>query len=181
MKKLLVAALLALAAAPSRAQTLAAVDLTTITPPAAPAPVASGNSLTDLMTWLGTQQAQLGTSMGFSKVKYVTTWWDASSWGQKGINIGQASALDYMDLGFGTAAANAQVTRYGFFVPIHFGNIVNSASSWMPSVIGDHVHLTTLPNVTLALVFLYPQNGVLKDWTIKKDGQGSVAYRFGGP
>ena len=142
----------------------------------APAP----DSFSALLQWVGTQQAQIGTSMGYSGVKYAATWWDAFSIGQKGLNVGLASALDYMDLGPGMAAANAQRTRYGQAVPVHVGNIwnlmeSNSTGTWM-----SHVHVTALPNVVFCPFFLWPEGNRLNGWTWKKDFQAAVGYRFGG-
>jgi len=136
--------------------------------------------VSDLIKWLGTQQAQVGTSIAYNGVKYAATWWDMASFGQSGLNVGLASALDYLDFGPGTALANEEQTRYGAAVPIHLGNIWNSVTTSMPSKVASHVHLTALPNVTFCPFFLYPQDGVLKHFTWKKDLQGAIGYRFGG-
>lgn len=166
--KMLIAALMLAAAAPSFAQS------------------APSGSLSALVQWLGTQQEQLGTSLGFQKgannkpVEYATGWWDFASLGSSGLNVGLASAQDYLDAGFGTAAANAETTRYGFFFPVHLGNLWNAASAHLPAKIGDHIYMASLPNVTLAIAAYEPTNGALDKWTIKKDGQLSIGYRFGG-
>jgi hypothetical protein len=157
-----------------------------ILPPSAAFAQSAPTTFSDLLSWVQTQQAQLGTSAGFQRtpsgrpVEYATTWWDATSLGQSGINVGLASAQDYLDLGVGMAAANEETTRYGLFLPVHFGNAWNAATSALPAKVADHVYMTTLPNVTVAIAVYEPTNGVLRDWTIKKDAQLSVGYRFGG-
>ena len=140
----------------------------------------SSDSLTALMQWVGTQQAQVGTSMGFSGVKYVATWWDAVSIGSKGFNVGAATSLDFLDFGPGTAAANGASTRYGQAVPIHVGNLWNELETFSPGTWMSHVHITALPNVTVCPFFLWPQDGKISKWTWKKDFQGALGYRFGG-
>lgn len=143
-------------------------------PPAAPT-----DSLTALGEWASSQQKYLGVSYDLHKVKYVSTWWDAVSIGTSGLNVGNASSLDFVDLGPGMALANGTATRYGQAVPLHVGNIWNSSTSHMPSSVASHVHLVALPNVTLAPMFLVPSNGSLKKWTFKNDFQVALAYRFG--
>ena len=165
--KLIAALVLALAvAAPVFAQT-------------APAP-ASSDSLTALMQWVGTQQAQVGTSVAMNGVKYVATWWDAVSIGSKGFNVGLAGSQDYLDFGPGTAAANGAATRYGQAVPVHVGNIWNLAETYSSGTWMSHFHVTALPNVTVCPFFLWPQSNRLAGWTWKKDFQAAVGYRFGG-
>lgn len=140
----------------------------------------ASDSLADLAKWVGTQQAQVGTSIAYDGTKYAATWWDLASYGSKGTNVGLAGASDYLDLGPGVAAANGRATRYGQAVPVHIGNIWNalqafSSGSWM-----SHVHITSLPNVTVCPFFLFPANGDIRSWNWKKDFQGAIGYRFGG-
>lgn len=165
---------------------LVAIGLGILSPGVVFAQADPSGSLTSLGQWLAVQQAQVGTAIGFQRtpsnkpVEYATTYWDAVSIGQSGINVGLASALDFVDLSLGLSAANQETTRYGVFIPIHVGNIWNSAAAHFPAAIADHVYLTSLPNVTAALALYEPTNGALNTWTIKKDGQISIAYRFGG-
>ncbi len=151
-------------------------------PPAA-APVASSQSVdpaSSLGAWLASQQAQIGVSYDFNRTKYADTWWDAVSVGQSGINIGAASALDYLDLGPGVAAANGAATRYGLVVPLHVGNIWNSLPGKMPKAVSSHVHTFTAPNVTAGGMFLVPNHRPLDKWNWTQDFQATLAYRFGG-
>lgn len=146
-------------------------------PAAAPAP----SNLHDLVKWVGTQQAHVGTARGLEdSSSYATTWWDAVSYGQKGINVGAAGALDFLDLGPAVSAANGRSTRYGQAVTLHVGNVWNSLAANLPTSLAKHVHLVVLPNVTVAPLFLWPYRLPLNRWTWGKDFQVSVGYRFGG-
>ncbi len=156
-------AMLLLLAAPAAAQT---------SPPS--------DSLAALATWVGKQQAQVGTSIALNGVKYASTWWDAVSIGDRGFNVGLAGSLDFIDFGPGMAAANGEHTRYGQAVPVHVGNIWNSAETFSHGTWMSHVHITALPNVTVCPFFLWPENNRLAKWTWKKDFQAAVGYRFGG-
>lgn len=163
MKSIIAVLLLTISVNPVRAQT---------------AP--SSDSLSELMTWVGTQQAQVGTSVAMNGVKYAATWWDAFSVGQTGTNVGRAGALDYLDIGPGMAVANAERTRYGSATPVHIGNIwnlmeQNSTGTWM-----SHVHVRALPNVIVCPFFLWPQGNQIGRWTWKKDFQAAIGYKFGG-
>lgn len=186
MKKLIAAILLGIlpvtAALAQTEANAAPAQLATVSGTATDA--SSSNSLVALGQWLATQQAQVGTAFGFDKtpsgkpVEYATTYWDAVSLGSKGLNVGLASAKDLLDFSIGLSAANQRQTRYGIFIPVHVGNMWNSIS--FPAAIAEHVHMATLPNCTVALALYEPKNGQLDKWTIKDDGQLSVAYRFGG-
>lgn len=157
--------LLLLLAVPSFAQT-------------APSPVP--NDLQNLLTWVGTQQAQVGTSIAADGVKYAATWWDAFSVGSKGFSVGAAGSLDLIDAGPGMAAANGEHTRYGQAVPVHVGNIWNLSETYSSGTWMSHIHITALPNVTICPFFLWPEGNRISKWTWKKDFQGAVGYRFGG-
>lgn len=172
MKKLFLFVLFLASCRPANAQPAAPELAPAVIQPAAP------DSLAALAQWVGTQQAQLGTSIDLHGVKYATTWWDAVSYGQKGLNVGAPSSLDFVDLGPGMAVTHGKSARYGQAVPIHIGNIWNSTS--LPSSIVPHFHLATLPNVTISPLFLWPDHAPIGKWTWKKDFQAAVAYRFGG-
>lgn len=138
------------------------------------------STIQDLAVWVQTQQAQVGVSYDLHKTKAVATWWDAVSIGQSGINVGSASALDFLDLGPSMAAANGVRTRYGACVPIHIGNIWNSSTGHLSKAVADHVHLATVPNLTLAPMFMVPDGRAIKKWNWTQDFQVALAYRFGG-
>lgn len=156
-------------AIPSHAQTVT-------TPVVSPA--TSDSSLQGLAEWLGTQQAQVGTSLslGTGHVKYVDTWWDAVSYGTKGFNVAAAGSLDLVDLGAGTALANGASTRYGAFLPLHAANVWNQVAAHE----GSNWKLASVPNATVFVNALYPKDGQIKHWTWKNDFQVGAAYRFGG-
>lgn len=143
-------------------------------------PVTAPDQIVQLYNWVKTQQANVGLSYDLHKVKYACTWWDLVSLGSSGLNVGMATAKDFIDLGPATATANAAPTRYGQGVAIHVGNIWNSATAHLPNAIASHVKVTSLPDVTVGALIFEPLNGVLKSWTFAKDLQVAVAYRFGG-
>lgn len=160
MKKMLIAVLLMAAyCAPVKAQT---------------------TDFGNFLTWLQSQQAQVGTALTIDAKLYAATWWDAISVGQAGLNVGKAGALDYVDLGPELSVANGLSPRYGAALPIHVGNIWNTVATHLPSSISSHLIITALPNVTIAPVFLWPQNGSINNWTWRNDFQYTFAYRFGG-
>lgn len=138
----------------------------------------------NLETWFLAQQYQAGTASPIVgkvfKETYASTWWDAFSLGQSGINVGKAGALDYVDLGPVMNVATGQVTRYGLAVPIHVGNIWNTLITKLPPKVSDHVVLASIPNVTLAGQLLAPKGLPLNKFTWGKDFNVAVAYRFGG-
>lgn len=133
-----------------------------------------------LASWAATQQAQVGVSLDLHKTKYAVTWWDAVSWGQKGVNVGLAGAKDYIDLGPAMAVANGASPRWGQAIPLHVGNIWNSATSSLPPSTAAHFNLVTLPNVTVSPLFLVPDHKPITKWTWSNDFQVVVAYRIGG-
>ena len=140
----------------------------------------------DLFSWLGTQQAQVGVSENLKGVKYAATWWDAISVGQSGLNVGKAGAADFFDLGPAFAGTNSNIesqdptTRWGAATALHVGNLWNWCAGKMPSSIASHVHLATLPNVTVSPLFFWPHGTNVDKWTFAKDFQIALAYRFGG-
>lgn len=149
--------------------------------PGAPAPDPCNASLS---SWVQCQQGQSGLAYQVVNSKwrqtYATTWWDMVSFGQAGINIGAANAHDYIDLGPTVNAGNALVTRYGLSIPIHIGNIWNDSSKHLPASIASRVRLASIPNMTIAPQFFWPQDGNMSDWTFLKDFMLSIAYRYGG-
>ena len=139
-----------------------------------------------LAAWLQSQQAQVGLSETLKGVKYAATWWDAVSVGQKGINVGAAGAKDFFDLGPAFTGTNSDLasqdptTRWGAATALHVGNLWNWGAAKLPTAIADHVHLATLPNVTVSPLFMWPHGTNINKWTFAKDFQIALAYRFGG-
>lgn len=146
----------------------------------------TADPITDLYSWLKSQQAQVGLSETLKGTKYAATWWDAVSVGESGINVGKAGALDFFDMGPAFAGTNSNLdshdpaTRWGSAAALHVGNIWNVAATKLPAGIANHVHLATLPNVTIAPLFFWPHGTGVDKWTWAKDFQIALAYRFGG-
>ena len=163
---------------------VAAYLLTLIFPASVKAQEVSTPTSGELLTWVKSQQANAGLSYSFHKTKYAVTWWDAASYGQAGMNVGKAGALDYVDLGpiisVPVADSNHTSTRYGLAVPLHAGNIWNSSPGYLPQKLREHINLVTFPNVTVTPAFLYPEHLSLLEWRWRKDFQIAIAYRFGG-
>lgn len=191
MKPLHLAALLAVLAGPLFAQDAApAAPVVAPAPVAVVAPTVSGTAvdsaapavdqLAALYAWVKTQQANAGISYDLHRVKYACTWWDLISLGSSGMNVGIATAKDYLDLGPAMATANAAPTRYGQGTALHVGNIWNAVAAAIPGNVAKHVKITSLPDVTVGGLFLFPKNGSLKSWNWRDDFQAAVAYRFGG-
>jgi hypothetical protein len=130
------------------------------------------------MSWVQTQQANVGVGLDWKGVKFVTTSWDLISFGQSGLNVAKAGAADYFDLGPMTSAANGEKTRYGALPLLHVGNVWNGIN--LPANIQSHIGKTTLPDVAAGLGFFEPKNGVLRSFKWKEDTQFVVVYRFGG-
>lgn len=141
---------------------------------------APDSSLPDLLKWVGNQQAQVGTSIDLHGTKYAASWWDAVSFGQGGLDVGKAGALDYLDLGIGAVATNGRAPRYGQALAFHAGNIWNTAQTSSHGTWMSHVHLVALPNVTVSPLFLLPERKPINKWTWEEDFQVAVCYRFGG-
>lgn len=187
MKKLLTAVLLA-AAVPSFAVVDALPNVEATLPVAAVSGTAADTTqasapidqLAALYNWVKTQQANAGISYDLHRVKYACTWWDLVSLGSSGLNVGTATSKDYLDLGPATAVANAAPTRYGQGTALHIGNIWNATAGNLPGALRSHVRITSLPDVTVGGLFLFPRSGALNKWTWRDDFQAAVAYRFGG-
>ncbi len=192
MKPLHLAALLVALAGPLFAQEAVPPVVTVVAPApvAVVAPTVSGTAvdqaapavdqLAALYAWVKTQQANAGISYDLHRVKYACTWWDLISLGSSGMNVGIATAKDYLDLGPAMATANAAPTRYGQGTALHVGNIWNAAASALPGNVAKHVKITSLPDVTVGGLFLFPKSGALNKWTWRDDFQAAIAYRFGG-
>jgi hypothetical protein len=142
--------------------------------------------ISGLGSWLQSQQAQVGLSETLKGVKYAATWWDAVSVGQKGLNVGSAGAMDFFDMGpaftgtNSTLASQDPTTRWGAATALHVGNLWNWGTGKLPDVLASHVHLVTLPNVTISPLFMWPHGTNVDKWTFAKDFQIAMAYRFGG-
>jgi hypothetical protein len=161
MKKIIVAALLAFVISPAKAQSAA-------------------SETQQLMSWLATQQANIGASENLHGTKFAATWWDVLNAGQSGVNIAAGSSKDFVDLGPAVCAANSQATRYGAAIPINAGNIWNWASGKVPPKFSSHIHIATLPSITLSPILLWPNGRPLKTWHFGDDFQIALAYTFGG-
>lgn len=140
----------------------------------------STGDFSEFAAWVSSQQAHVGMAWDMSGTKYATTWWDAVSVGQSGMNVGKAGALDYLDFGPTFSAANREAPRYGAAVPVHLGNIWNTLADHLPTAVKTHVKIVTLPNVTAAAMFLMPQNLPINRWNWCADFRAAIAYRFGG-
>ena len=139
------------------------------------------DDITDFSSWVTSQSVSLGTSMGIkSSARYVATGWDMVSFGQKGVNVFSAGALDYIDLGPAWTAANGEKPRFGQAIPIHFGNLWNFWTGHLPVSIGEHVHTTHLPGIILSPLFLWPTEGRVTAWRWDRDFQVALSCRFGG-
>ena len=156
---------LMLLAAPAFAQTA--------TPP-------TGDSLAQFYAWVQTQQANAGVSYDWHHTKYACTWWDLVSLGSSGLNVGVATSKDFVDFGPAMATTNAAPTRYGQGIATHVGNIWNAVATAIPGNVAKHVKITSLPDVTVGGLFLFPKSGALNKWNWRDDFQAAVAYRFGG-
>ena len=138
------------------------------------------DDLDNLIDWVKTQQINVGTGISLNGVKFETQWWDLIAIGKKGINIGKAESLDFIDFGPVLSLANVQRPRYGQAIPIHAGNIWNSITGKIPPSLVSHIFLASLPNITIAPIFLFPENSSLNKWRWQDDFQIAVAYKFGG-
>lgn len=145
---------------------------------------APSSDFQNLMTWIGTQQIQLGTASPISghmfKNTYAASWWDAVSIGQSGLNVGRAGALDFINIGPGMNVATDKISRYGIVIPVHVGNIWNSLINHLPSSVASHVNLASVPNMTVAAEFLAPTRVPISKATLTNDFLVAVGYRFGG-
>ena len=144
----------------------------------------SASPTDDLVSWLKTQQAQVGMAETLKGHKNAATWWDAFSLGQKGLNVGAAGAADFFDAGPSITGTNSDANnpdvRYGAATVLHAGNIWNWAAGKLPEGIASHVHLVTLPNVVVGVLCLYPHGVSIDKWRFDKDFMPALAYRFGG-
>ena len=142
---------------------------------------ARADDFSDFTTWMKAQAGQTGISVGTKdKAKYAAQVWDALSYGQKGMDVFAAGALDYVDLGPAWAIANDRAPRYGICAPIHAGNIWDTARTHLPPAVGTHVHTTKLPDFSVSGIFLWPTGGSVRGWRWDRDFMVYFSYKYGG-
>jgi len=147
---------------------------------AAPVFAQTNTTITNLGTWVQSQQANTGLGLDLHKNKYVTTSWDVISIGHAGLNVAKGGPGDYFDFGPLLSAANRENPRYGALPLIHFGNIWDRVTGSLPDSVASHVSAPLLPDVSAGLGFFQPDNGILRTWQWKKDTQLVIVYRYGG-
>lgn len=145
----------------------------------AQSPQINPNDLAALGQWITSQQVNFGAAKDLHAKSAAVGWWDVISIGRNGFNVAKASDLDCIDFGAGSSVMGNEKPRYGVMVPIHFGNLWNTASSRLPTNLASHVYLPMIPKVTIAPLFLQ-HKGNPKKWNWNDDFEMAVSYSFGG-